>query len=151
MSSKVLKFKQTVQTKTKQILNDVSQTQDISFDTLLNTSNFITDIQLLTPEESILQSLKNLMSLPIGGNVLFPTRGEQVGNMLFAPGLSQSEAETYIISYLGANEPRITVHSVKGSKQINEFNEQIVTLDVSYSFKNSDEIHNVIVDLKTTI
>ncbi len=151
MSSKLLKFKQTEKTRLKQVLNDVVQMSDISFKTIMNTSGFIIDIQMLTPEESIIQSLKNLISLPIGGNVLFPERGEKVGNMLFAAGLSQNEAEDYITSYLSANEPRITIHSVKGSKQINEFNEQIVTLNVSYSFKNSNKIHTVIVDLKSTI
>jgi phage baseplate assembly protein W len=151
MSSKKLQFKHTTQSKVKSILNDLDGMSDISFDTLTLTANNFTDIKMLTPEESILQSLKNLMSLPVGGNALFPERGERVGDMLFAPGLSQKEAEAYVMSYLNANEPRITVQEISSSTYINDFNEQIAPINVSYSFKNSNEIHNAIVDLKSTL
>lgn len=150
MSSKKLQFKMSSEEKTKKMNNDISQMSDISFDTLSITSNNSTDIQMMTPENSILQSLKNLMKLPVGGNALFPTRGEKVGDMLFTVGLSQSEAQAFILSYLNSNEPRITVHQVSGTKKVDEFNEQIVTLNVSYSFKNSDEIRNAIIELKAS-
>lgn len=151
MSSKTLQFKETNQTKTKKLLYDLTDMSDISFNTVAIATKNSVDIEMLSAEESIIQSLKNLMSLPIGGNVLFPERGETVGNMLFAPGLSQNEAHTMLTSYLNANEPRINVLNVTSSKTINDFNEQIITLNVSYSFKNSEEIHNTIVDLKSTI
>ena len=122
---------------------------DISFNTVANASENFIDIQMMTPEDSIVQSLKNLMALQVGGNVLFPNRGEKVSDMLFAPGLSQEEAQVYIKSYLNSNEPRIIIHQVTSSKKIDEFNEQIITLNVSYSFKNSQEIYNAIVDLKS--
>ena len=149
MSSKLLKFEQT-QTTARNAVNDLSGMSDIAFDTTMGAESLVMDIPLLTPEDGILQSLKNLMSLPVGGNVLFPTRGERVGDMLFAPGLSQSEAQTYIVSYLNSNEPRINILNVSSSKYINDYNEQIVTLNVAYSFKNSEEIHNAIVELKTS-
>lgn len=150
MSSKKLQFKHTTKTIANKLFNEIEGMSDISFNTLSNASKNCIDLQMLTPEDSIVQSLKNLMSLPVGGNVLFPTRGEKVGNMLFAPGLSQNEAQSYILSYLNANEPRITIHSVIASKKIDDYNEQIVTLNVSYSFKNSNDIKNAIVDLKST-
>lgn len=150
MSSKLLHFKQTESSIKKQLLDDLYGMTDISFTSVNNTNMLNTDLQLLSKEDSVIQSLKNLMSLPVGGNVLFPTRGEKVGEMLFAVGLTKKEAQTYIISYLNANEPRITVHSVTSTKHTNEFNEQIVTLNVAYSFKNSSEIYNAIVDLKST-
>lgn len=150
MSSKTLHFGQTTDSIKKKLLNDLYGMTDISFNTVNQTAVLNTDIQLLSPEESVVQSLRNLMSLPVGGNVLFPTRGEKVSDMLFAPGLTQKEAQTYIISYLNANEPRIIIHSITSSKKVDEFNEQIVTLNVAYSFKNSSEIYNTIVDLKST-
>lgn len=150
MSSKTLKFKHTIETKTKQLMNDLSGMTDIAFDTLAKASDYVMDIHMMTPEESVLQSLKNLMSLPVGGNVLFPTRGERVGDMLFAPSLSQKECQDFILSYLNSNEPRITIHSVVATKHVDDFNEQIVTLNVSYSFKNSEEIHNTIVELQSS-
>lgn len=151
MSSKILKFEYTKETKAKQNQTDLTKMADISFITVCNTSDLYTDLQMLSPEDSIIQSLKNLMRLPVGGNVLFPERGEKVGDMLFAPGLTQNEAQTYIRSYIEMNEPRITIHNVTSSKKIDDFNEQIVTLNVTYSFKNSDEIYNAIVDLKSTL
>lgn len=150
MSSKTLHFGQTTDSIKKKLLNDLYGMTDISFNTVNQTAILNTDIQLLSPEESVVQSLKNLMSLPVGGNVLFPTRGEKVSDMLFAPGLTQNEAQKMLISYLNANEPRIIIHSITSSKKVDEFNEQIVTLNVAYSFKNSSEIYNTIVDLKST-
>ena len=150
MSSKKLQFKPTVESISKKLTNEIKEMSDISFNTIANATDNAIDIQMLTPEESIVQSLKNLMSLPVGGNVLFPTRGEKVGDMLFAPGLSQAEAQTYILSYLNANEPRITIHKVTSSKKIDDYNEQLVTLNVDYSFKNSQEIYSAIIDLKST-
>ena len=64
--------------------------------------------------------------------------------------MTKEEAQTMLISYLNANEPRIVIQDITSSKSVNEFNEQIVTLNVSYSFKNSTEIYNAIVDLKST-
>lgn len=151
MSSKVLHFEKTPAFKQKKLFTDLDGMTDISFNTISNTSTNSIDIQMLTPEESIIQSLKNIMTLPIGGNALFPERGETVGNMLFAPGLSQKEAHTMLIAYLNSNEPRINIYNVTSSKKINEFNEQIITLNVEYSFKNSNEMHNVFVDLKSTL
>lgn len=150
MSSKKLQFKQTSIDLVNKWMNEVDKMNDVSFNTISNASENYTDIQMMTPEDSIIQSLKNLMCLPVGGNVLFPERGEKVGNMLFAPGLSQKEAETFLLSYLQQGEPRINIHSVSGTKKVDEFNEQIVTLNVSYSFKNKSEIENVIIDLKSS-
>lgn len=150
MSSKKLQFKQTATDLTNKWLNEVDKMSDVSFNTIVNASETYVDIQMMSPEDSIIQSLKNLMTLPVGGNVLFPNRGERVGNMLFAPGLSQREAETFLMSYLQQGEPRIRIHSVSGTKKVDEFNEQIVTLNVSYSFKNKSEIENVILDLKSS-
>ena len=150
MSSKTLHFGETTGSIKKKLLNDLYGMTDISFNTVNKTTSLNTDIQLLSNEETVVQSLKNLMALPVGGNVLFPTRGEKVSDMLFSVGLTKKEAQAYIISYLNANEPRIVIHEVTSSKKVDEFNEQIVTLNVSYSFKNSSEIYNAIVNLKST-
>lgn len=151
MSSKILHFKQTANSTKQKILNDLDEIRDISFDTIIETASLNSDIQLMTSKESIIQSLKNLMSLPVGGNVLFPTRGERVGDMLFAPGLFPDEAKKYLISYLNSNEHRILINDVTCTKEINDFNEQIVTLNVSYSFRNSEEIYNISIDLKSSL
>ena len=150
MSSKTLHFSQTADSIKKKVLDDLYGMTDISFNTINQTAVLNTDVQMLSPEESVVQSLKNLMALPVGGNVLFPTRGERVGDMLFAVGLTKEEAQTMLISYLNANEPRIVIRDITSSKKVDEYNEQIVTLNVSYSFKNSNEIYNAIVDLKST-
>lgn len=149
MSSKILKFHETNQTLREHILNDVKEMTDISFNTIANTSLRNIDIQMLTPEESILQSIKNLLSLPKGGNALFPNRGEPLTNYLFTPLMEQHEAEAAIKNYIESGEPRITVKTVEAFKTVNEFNEQIITLNIDYSFKNGTEIHNAMVDIKS--
>lgn len=150
MSSKKLQFTKTFAIKKRKIINDLDGMNDVSFDIVNDVSKNYVDVQMLSPEDSVIQSLQNLMKLPVGGNVLFPTRGEKISDMLFNPALSEGESKTQLISYLNANEPRILVHNVTASKEIDDYNEQIVTFNISYSFKNSSEIHDVIVDLKSS-
>lgn len=150
MSSKKLQFVKTRAKKNKEIINELVGMADLSFEVIADASANYVDIQTMTPEESVLQSLQNLMRLPVGGNVLFPTRGEQISKMLFNPALSESESKTQLISYLNANEPRIHINNIKASKYVDDYNEQIVTFNISYSFKNSNEIHDAIINLKAS-
>lgn len=150
MSSKKLQFVKTRAKKNKEIINELVGMADLSFEVVADASANYVDIQTMTPEESVLQSLQNLMRLPVGGNVLFPTRGEQISKMLFNPALSESESKTQLISYLNANEPRIHINNIKASKYVDDYNEQIVTFNISYSFKNSSEIHDAIINLKAS-
>lgn len=150
MSSKKLQFVKTRAKKNKEIINELVGMADLSFEVVADASANYVDIQTMSPEESVLQSLQNLMRLPVGGNVLFPARGEQISKMLFNPALSESESKTQLISYLNANEPRIHINNIKASKYVDDYNEQIVTFNISYSFKNSSEIHDAIINLKAS-
>ena len=150
MSSKKLQFVKTRAKKNKEIINELVGMADLSFEVVADASANYVDIQTMSPEESVLQSLQNLMRLPVGGNVLFPVRGEQISKMLFNPALSESESKTQLISYLNANEPRIHINNIQASKYVDDYNEQIVTFNISYSFKNSSEIHDAIINLKAS-
>lgn len=150
MSSKKLQFIKSSSRKNKEIINELVGMADLSFDIVSDASANYVDLQTMSPEESVIQSLQNLMRLPVGGNVLFPSRGERISNMLFNPALSESESKTQLISYLNSNEPRIHVNNVTASKRVDDYNEQIVTFNVSYSFKNSKEIHNAIVEMEAS-
>jgi len=148
MSSKKLQFKKTFSIKRHEIIDELAGMGDLSFGIINDVSKNYVDLQTLSPEDSVIQSLQNLMRLPVGGNVLFPSRGEEISKMLFNPALAENESKTQLISYLNANEPRITINDITASKYIDDYNEQIVTFNISYSFKNSQEIHNAILDMK---
>ena len=146
MGSKKLVFKQTQE----QIENNITksdvikkQMTDISFIDLSKSSENFTDLKTMTPEETIKQSIENLLKLPIGGNPLFPERGENLSQMLFNQILSKEESQHYVKSYIETNEPRITINSIEADKEIDEYGEQTIILNLSYSFKNSKEIYNI--------
>ena len=151
MGSKKLVFNQTEE----QIQKDLTksnvikkQMRDISFVDLSNTSENFTDIKLMTPEETIRQSIENLLKLPVGGNPLFPERGENLSQMLFNQLLSRSESQQYVKSYIETNEPRITINSILADKKVDEYGEQTIIIDLSYSFKNSKEIYATTLNVK---
>ena len=151
MGSKKLIFKQTA----KQIENNITKSDvikkemtDVSFIDLTKTSESFVDLKLMTPEETIRQSIENLLKLPVGGNPLFPTRGENVSQMLFNQVLSRAESQQYVKSYIESNEPRITINSVVADKKVNEYGEQTIIIDLSYSFKNSQEIYSTTLNIK---
>lgn len=151
MGSKKLIFKQTEKQIEKNITkSDVIKKQmtDISFVDLSKTSESFIDIKLMTPEETIRQSIENLLRLPIGGNPLFPERGENLSQMLFNQVLSRAESQQYVKSYIEANEPRITINSVVANKKVDEYGEQTIIIDLSYSFKNSKEIYTTTLNIK---
>lgn len=150
MGSKKLIFRQTEEQIQKDITkSDVikNQMKDISFVDLSKSSKDFIDIKALTPEETIHQSIENLLKLPIGGNPLFPTRGENVSQMLFNQVLSREESQQYVKSYIESNEPRITINSIVADKKIDEYGEQTIIIDLSYSFKNSKEIYNTTINV----
>ena len=151
MGSKKLIFKQTEE----QIKNNITksdeikkQMTDISFIDLSKSSDNFIDIKLMTPEETICQSIENLLKLPVGGNPLFPERGENLSQMLFNQVLSREESQQYVKSYIESNEPRITINSVVADKKVDEYGEQIIIIDLSYSFKNSQEIYSITLNVK---
>lgn len=150
MGSKKLIFRQTEEQIQKDITkSDVikNQMKDISFVDLSKSSKDFIDIKTMTPEETIRQSIENLLKLPVGGNPLFPERGENLSQMLFNQVLSREESQQYVKSYIESNEPRITINSIVADKRIDEYGEQTIIIDLSYSFKNSKEIYNTTINV----
>lgn len=150
MGSKKLIFRQTEEQIQKDITkSDVikNQMKDISFIDLSKSSKDFIDIKTMTPEETIRQSIENLLKLPVGGNPLFPERGENLSQMLFNQVLSREESQQYVKSYIESNEPRITINSIVADKKVDEYGEQTIIIDLSYSFKNSKEIYNTTINV----
>lgn len=150
MGSKKLIFRQTEAQIQKDITkSDVikNQMKDISFVDLSKSSKDFIDIKTMTPEETIRQSIENLLKLPVGGNPLFPTRGENLSQMLFNQILSREESQQYVKSYIESNEPRITINSIVADKKVDEYGEQTIIIDLSYSFKNSKEIYSTTINV----
>ena len=150
MGSKKLIFRQTTEQIQKNITkSDVIKNQmtDMSFIDLSKSSETFIDVKLMTPEETIKQSIENLLKLPVGGNPLFPERGEDISKMLFNQVLNREESIQYVKSYIETNEPRITINSVVANKIVNDYNEQIISIDLSYSFKNSKKIYDLTIDV----
>ena len=126
MGSKKLIFRQTEEQIQKDITkSDVikNQMKDISFIDLSKSSKDFIDIKTMTPEETIRQSIENLLKLPVGGNPLFPERGENLSQMLFNQVLSREESQQYVKSYIESNEPRITINSIVADKKVDEYGE----------------------------
>lgn len=150
MGSKKLIFRQTKEQIAKNITKSdelKKQMTDMSFADLSKSSDNFVDIKLMTPEETIHQSIENLLKLPIGGNPLFPERGENLSQMLFNQVLSRGESQQYVKSYIESNEPRITINSIVADKKIDEYGEQTILIDLSYSFKNSREIYSTTINV----
>lgn len=154
MGSKKLVFKQTAEQIEKNITKSDAikkEMTDVSFVDVSKSSESFIDLKLMTPEETIKQSIENLLRLPVGGNPLFPERGENVSQMLFNQVLSRTESLQYVKAYIEANEPRITINSIIADKTVDDYGEQTINIDLSYSFKNSQEIYNTTLSLRQQI
>ena len=149
MGSKVLKFAKPAATVKNLMKGEVikQEMRDISFIDLDRTANGNNDIMLMTPEETIQQSIENLLKLPVGGNALFPSRGEQICMMLFNHVMTEDESKNVVKAYIEQNEPRITIHRIDTFITTNELNENIVTMNISYSYKTGSELFDLTVSI----
>lgn len=126
----------------------VSNMRDITFDIQQTGSiNTFNDIGMMTPEDTVRQSLINALKLQVGGNVLFPENGSRIFDMIFSNTSDADDLHTALYAFIVANEPRIDIVGLDLSFSMSEFNERIANITLQYKFKTSDEIHQLLISL----
>mgnify|MGYP001046198463 FL=1 len=104
------------------------------------------NIAMLSPEDSITQSLINLLKLPVGKNVLFPDKGESISHLIFTSAAPEDIVLSTVKSYIEAHESRITVESIDIDVYVDEYSQKHATIDLDFKFKTGDEIYNTVLE-----
>ena len=105
------------------------------------------DIARLKNEQSIKQSLRNLILTNLGERLFQPDIGSNVNRVLFEPNdmIAQEDLQYHITQTITQNEPRVNLMQVIVSPNVLQ---DSVAVNIVYSIINTQQVQNLSLILK---
>lgn len=101
-------------------------------------------IKMITGEEKLVQSMKDIISTPVGTRFMNPSYGSKVYQALMEPNdyIAQDLTEFMVQDAITNNEPRVVVVGV--TARVSTENKKVMNMQIYYKEKDSNDVKSFV-------